>query len=129
MKAPKIYEVEDIEFVKPERAVGDWVILTNVEAFDEAWRAHEPDYYIEYRGANSRQKYLGFANWFEDNPDIPVEMPEVVMYEDPASGRDWGPGFTNGRHRFAFLRDMGMPVIPMAVSRHGAQRFKKVFGA
>lgn len=127
MRPPKVHELQDLLFVKPERAVGDWVVMTKIEKFDADWEFQEPAYYIEIDGVNSPNKYRRFQEWLEDNPDTPIEMPEVCLWLNPLTGV-WGPSFVNGRHRYAVLRDAGVEVMPFAVDADTARRFKKMYG-
>lgn len=53
----------------------------------------------------------------------PIEQPEVTVDDDGTVS------FTNGRHRFAVLRDMGMTKIPVSVDRSQVTIARKLFGA
>ena len=55
----------------------------------------------------------------KDNPTTPIEAPFV----------SWNPskscvGFTNGRHRFSILRDMGYPSVAVTINRDDLKYFK-----
>lgn len=55
--------------------------------------------------------------------DVAIEQPEVTIDDDGTVS------FTNGRHRFAVLRDMGLARIPVSVDRSQVGLARKLFGA
>lgn len=57
-----------------------------------------------------RNRYNNFGKWLTDNPTTPIEAPLVSI------DTDGNVGFTNGRHRYAYLRDIGISHIPMSLS-------------
>ncbi|KKN96778.1 hypothetical protein LCGC14_0164220 [marine sediment metagenome] len=110
-------------FVKPERAGTDVEVVVDVAKFDAAW-AQSSDYVGPGgTGPTISNRYEKFQQWFHDNPDVPIIMPEIGPYE---SGL---PGFTNGRHRFAVLRDAGFEQIPVAVVPKYAETVREKYGA
>lgn len=80
-----------------------------VEPFDEKFKKD-----WAYIGANGkggiRNRYNDFGKWLSDNPNTPIEAPLVSI------DKDGNVGFTNGRHRYAYLRDKGIATIPMSMS-------------
>lgn len=52
----------------------------------------------------------------------PVEQSEVTLDADGTVS------FTNGRHRFAYLRDLGIKKLPVSVPREQAARLRRLYG-
>lgn len=114
------------QFVIPDRAKKySQVVMVNVEKFDQEWGKDE-SFYISEAGSNEisnrRARFREFLATGEA-----IEMPEVSA-RPPHLG-DSTVGFTNGRHRFAVLRDLGLKVIPMAVDKKSVPYFKEKFSA
>lgn len=95
---------------KRAKASGEQRVLINVDRFDAAWAKTDPELYIGPggTGATIGKRYQGFGDWLDSEEigeDVPVqqrvEAPEVYVNEDGVVT------FTNGRHRFAWLRDHG----------------------
>lgn len=84
------------------RDVAVWV---DVAALDAAWQL-DASYYLPPGSPNSRHKYVAFGEWFATTREW-VGMPVVGMTGDAAD-------FTNGRHRFAWMRDHGVEALPVA---------------
>lgn len=67
--------------------------------------------YIGVNGKDGiRNRYNDFGKWLSNNPTTPIEAPLVSI------DKDGNVGFTNGRHRYAYLRDKGIATIPMSMS-------------
>ncbi len=89
---------------------GEIAVLINVQRLDAAWAKTDPKLYIGPggTGASIGQRYRDFGDWLvsrelgEDEPvQQRVQAPEVYVRDDGTVT------FTNGRHRFAWLRDHG----------------------
>lgn len=52
-----------------------------------------------------------------------VEMPRVSI------DRQGNPSITDGRHRFAALRDIGLKAMPVAIHKGEAKQLERAFGA
>lgn len=98
----------------------DEVVWISVRALDGAWSV--TDEYIGAAGVGSNQagKYGRFGIWFAKARC--VDMPVVCLVE---GGR---PSFTDGRHRFAWLRDHGLAALPIEVPPSEAENFSIRFG-
>ncbi len=91
----------------------DVVVWVDVAAFDAAWR--DTDQWIGPGGIGGQDnRYATFGAWFAEGH--PVHMCNVWV-------TDGEIGFTNGRHRFAWLRDHGVTAIPMQIGRDSADDF------
>ncbi len=91
---------------------GARLVTVDVADLDRLWRESDPSRYVEpggfTPGGEVAGKYDRFQRWLEDNPDTDIE----ASYVGFASG---APGFVDGRHRFAVLRDMGVKQITISV--------------
>jgi len=82
----------------------DPVIWIDIAKAESAWR--EDDFYVDVEAKTSGEvlKYKNFGEWIKCG--ISIEMPHV-SYEDGKLS------FSNGRHRFAWLRDHGATSLPV----------------
>lgn len=86
----------------------------------EASFAKDANFYVGPQGEGGiKGRYERFAKWMEGGQV--VEMPEVCMNGDEIS-------FINGRHRFAWMRDHGVKMMPVAVPADCAAEVKAKFG-
>jgi hypothetical protein len=103
--------------VKARQATSDVLVDVLVEPFDRAF-ARETGFYVGEGGAGGiAGRYDRFDKWIATA--VSLEAPEVYVDEDG------GVGFSNGRHRYAWLRDHGAVRIPMAMSRRAAKNAKR----
>ena len=98
------------------RDVAVWI---NVGALDAAWRL-DAQYYLPPGSPNSRHKYVAFGEWFAMTHEW-VAMPVVGMTGEAAD-------FTDGRHRFAWMRDNGVEALPVACEPGEANDLIRRFG-
>ena len=98
----------------------DAVVWIDLAKFDAAWRQSED--YVGQEGAGSQfegryqrvgQFILAYGKLF---------IPTVCFDESGAVG------FTDGRHRVAWLRDHGVTTLPLSVPQRQAARFRRAFG-
>jgi tRNA nucleotidyltransferase (CCA-adding enzyme) len=103
---------------------GEEVVLVDVSKFDAEWSKDE-GFYISSSGkneiSNRREKFQEFLKTGK-----PIIMPSVSVRDIGSRGLI---GFTNGRHRFAVLRDMGFTEIPVSVDAKSAKMAKELFKA
>jgi len=113
--------VNGIEFVLPLRARKDTLVMADVAKIESSI-SKDHNFYVGPggRGAAIGGRYEGFQEFLKKG--TPIEVPEMGVWHGDAF-------FTNGRHRFAVLRDMGFDRIPVAVARGQAATFKRRFGA
>lgn len=84
------------------------LVNVNVNKFDELFK--KSDYYIGHQGKGQiKNRYENFGHWFNLSKDS-LHAPYV-------SFNDKEPEFTNGRHRYAWLRDNGVKTIPMTMNK------------
>jgi len=116
-----VTEVNGVKFVKPPRAEGDVVVMTDIKKFDEAW-GRDRNFYIPPGGGrnaigNRYEQFIDFLSMGQ-----PIVMPEVSMWEGMSM-----PAFTNGRHRYCVLRDKGWEKMPMCVDPDTAPEFRELY--
>ncbi len=98
------------------------LVTVRTDAFDRAFD-RAPDQYVGPGGSeraigNRYQRALQFMRDALKNPQQKIHAPLVVLSEDKDARGVTLPviSFHDGRHRYAVLRDLGMPVI--AVGMH-----------
>jgi len=91
----------------------------DTEKFDAAF-AKEKDLYVGLKGAEGIEgRYERFQEFLKKG--VPIDASEVGINSDGQVG------FTNGRHRYAVMRDMGMKRIPVAMSK-SSKRYAEELG-
>lgn len=102
----------------------DAVVLIDVAAFDAAW-SRDRGFYVGPGGSG------GIAGRYEEARkfllrvlygEIAIEMARVSVDEEGA------PTISDGRHRFAVLRDSGATEIPVTVPQNEADRLGQLYG-
>ena len=110
----------DHKFVKEPRSAGDVLVAIDPKKLDEVWK-NDPGFYIGPGGEGQiGSRYPRFQQWLKDNPGTPIEAPIVSW--NPYNNT---PSFTNGRHRFSVLRDLGAKKVYIAVPKEDVAIFKK----
>lgn len=100
---------------------GDVEVMIDVAKVDASF-SKDRNFYVGPQGAGGiTGRYERFDNWIKGGS--PVEMPEVCLTDQGEIS------FINGRHRFAWMRDHGVKVIPVAVPAEYAEAVKAKFGA
>lgn len=122
-----------IPVTKPQRAKKDKIVWVNTSRFDKAWKETESgNYYIGKNGKNGiKDRYKRFDVFVRGGKDDIGD--DIILDIDPAesievaeiSVDDKGDiSFTNGRHRFAWMRDQGLDRIPVAMSKDSIMNAK-----
>jgi hypothetical protein len=102
------------------RVKADNVVWIDVALLDGSWQ-HDPDY-VGLDGRNGLgRRYEKFGVWIAEHTD-PIWMPEIGLNDDRSVG------FSDGRHRFAWLRDRGVKSLPIATGREELSEIKARFG-
>lgn len=103
----------------PDHYVTVWI---DPRKFDPDW-AKDEGFYIGAQGAGSAisGRYERFEKWLEGGEAI--EQATVSLNPHTRT-----PGFTNGRHRYAVLRDKGAKKIALSVPKSQAAEFEQRFG-
>ncbi len=104
-------EGRKITIVKPKRARRDELVIIDVAKWDEDF-SKTKSFYIGPGGSGNNaigDRYKRFGEFIAKNDTI--EAPEVSVHPD---GR---VDFTNGRHRYSWLRDHGVTHMPVAMER------------
>lgn len=115
-----VYTVDGIEYMPPKQLGTDIMYSIPISAIEEGWK-RDKDFYF---GAGEEDVYgrrARFREWRKKN--IPIEAPEIYI---DSKGIVY---FTNGRHRFAELRDEGKTHIAVAVSKDSDKTMLNNMGA
>ena len=100
----------------------DPIIWISVAKLDKSWKRDGGFYIGKFargNGATSRTKYKRFGEFFRGGRS--VWMPHIGISAGHVS-------FTDGRHRFAWLRDHGVRALPVTVSPGNIVEVKRRFG-
>lgn len=105
----------------PDVVVPDETVWVSVAKLDASWRKH-PNEYIGSGGIGQAigDRYSRFGAWLQGGEAIYI--PQVGLEHDGEIG------FTDGRHRFAWLRDHGVMAMPINVDPDVAEAITKRFG-
>lgn len=101
--------------------LGRKLVNVKVQAFDKMWKTGPyANQYIGPNGAGNviKNRYQAFGDWLSKTSE-PVFASTVGVDEDGTVS------FYNGRHRYAWLRDHGYNVIPMAMDPYSIKNAKK----
>jgi hypothetical protein len=117
----------NLKFVPSQRAIdsGMRTVWVDVKALDAGFQK-DAGFAIAPGGAGAIPGRLaGFRAFLKKAKasGTPIEQPEVTVAADGAVS------FTNGRHRFAVLRDLGVRILPVSVARAAVALVRRLFGA
>lgn len=124
-----------IKVEKPHRARGDVLVNVKTSAFDKAWKKSEM--YIGKKGTGSiKGRYERFGLFIKggsedigDGIEIDYEPADSMEVSEVYVTDKGEIQFTNGRHRFAWLRDQGLKKIPVVMPKESiinAKKFKLI---
>ena len=99
----------------------DPVVWVDVERLDLAWRCTKEYVGLHGTGAAISGRYKKFGEWLA-RAERAVEMPTIRLRDDGQVS------FTDGRHRFAWLRDHGLKRIPVAANNESLEPMTTRFG-
>ena len=111
-----------IRFVPDQQSrKGYTTVKVDVAKLDRAWRK-DKDYYIGKGGVGGiRNRYQTFISFLDEGVPIEQSVIGIDVYNNDM------PSFTNGRHRFAVLRDLGMKHIPISVPNEEVTVMRELF--
>ena len=109
------------KFVKQVRSKDEVLVPIDPKKFDPVWKKDQ-GFYVGPGGSDNAiaGRYKRFEKWLVDHPTTPIEAPIVSWNEYTDC-----PSFSDGRHRFAVLRDQGVDKIYIAVPKKQVEIFKK----
>lgn len=114
-------EIHWISVPLPKGVPPDETVWISVAKFEASWKRNRAQY-IGPGGSGPAigDRYEKFGAWL-DRGEAAVEIPWV--------GLDQGEiAFTNGRHRYAWLRDHGVKSMPVDVDPAIADEMRRRFG-
>jgi hypothetical protein len=114
--------VKKPRIIKWTRFFPDVVVWISVAKLDASWK-NDGIYYVGVGacgpGNAKPTKYKAFGEWLKQGD--PVWMPHIGISDGHVS-------FSDGRHRFAWLRDHGVRTLPVTVSPGIAAEIRRRFG-
>lgn len=114
---PSIPPLSQFILAKTDRQYN--LVNIDVEKFDKLFQ-NDIGFYINRGGTNGiHGRYERFGDFLRTK--TPIEASLVHISEDMQTA-----SFSNGRHRYAFLRDMGMKIMPVAMDNESFIRAKKL---
>lgn len=115
----------DLQWVRQFKP-GDKIVWIDVDQLDRSWRADD-SLYVGTGGRSpditSAAKYEKFGRWIAEHADQDeIWMPHIAL------DRYGNVSFTDGRHRFAWLRDHSVQSLPVTVSPDIEAEVQRRFG-
>ncbi len=106
-----------IELDKTDARQGYKVVLVNAHKFDQAFK-RDINFYVGAQGKGGiGKRYESFGKWLQDGDSMIASTVDVMS--------DGKAVFTNGRHRYAYLRDQGLTRIPVAMDKQSLENAHK----
>jgi hypothetical protein len=111
------------------------VVVVDVKKFDEAW-SKDTGMYLPPGGAGGnyipiydRSKPEGYNRYHRVGEEAPKFKEAGKEFDMPTVGLKYGiPNFIDGRHRFAYFRDLGVKHLPVSVPREDVKKMQQMFG-
>lgn len=115
------------KMVVPKRSKDSMkLVLVDTDKFDKMWRESDPDFYIGQGGVGGiKNRYKNFIAFLMIEPEQREENYGPVMASEVSVSNN-KIIFTNGRHRFSVLRDVGVKKIPVAMNKNSIDNAKKI---
>jgi hypothetical protein len=99
------------------RSAYNTIIWVNPNIFDKLFSKNK-DFYVGAGGENEISgRYNRFKKFLKENTDIKLSAVYITERGEV--------NFANGRHRYAVMRDMGIPKIPIAIPQECLETARK----
>jgi len=108
IKGQPIYKSDGIRYLQPLRATGEPLYEVNMAKLDKEWGCNGNPFYLELLGDIGKRKVARIKDVLAHN--APLDTPEINLTK---SGK---VSFTDGRHRFFVLKEMGKKTIIVTIS-------------
>jgi len=112
------------------------VVVVDVEKFDAAWSRDSNAYlptggegknYIPIHGIPGKPD--NYNRYHRVGEEAPRFKTDNKLFQMSTVGiRDGRPTFIDGRHRFAYFRDLGVKTLPVSVPLEDYHSMQKLFG-
>ena len=121
-----------IRVTAPSRSVGQSMVDVSVRSFDSRFKKDRSMYVGVSGSGGIGKRYENFGIFVQggdldigDGIVIPQDKASSIEVPEVSVGSDGSVSFTNGRHRWAWLRDQGAKVIPVMMSDESVVNAKK----
>ncbi len=115
-------EIYIVRWRKQWRVRSDRIIWVVISKLDAHWRSSEPDLYLE--NADGRPNTRNFISGAVREGKI-LGMPHISFHYDDLNK----VSFTDGRHRFSWMRDHGAHAMPVTINQTEIARAREMFGS
>ena len=123
---------QTIKVTQPDRARGQKIVNVKTKVFDKAFSG-DTSMYVGRGGrggiGNRYDMFGAFVNGGDidigDGIIIPQEVAKSIEVAEVHVDTEGNVTFTNGRHRWAWLRDQGATKIPVSMSQDSVVNAKK----
>jgi len=124
--------INEIRFTAPKRTIGQKMVNVSVLAFDNAFKK-DKSMYIGKGGRGGIGKRYDNFGVFLNGGDLDIgdgiivsnDKAESIEVPEVDVNVDGNVSFTNGRHRWAWLRDHGAKTIPVMMTKDSIINAKK----
>jgi hypothetical protein len=111
------------------------VLIVDVQKFDKAW-SKDSNMYLPPGGTGDnyipiydKTKPQGYNRYHRVGEEAPLFKKSDKDFDMPTVGLKSGiPNFIDGRHRFAYFRDLGIKSLPVSVPIEDYAQMKKLLG-
>lgn len=111
------------------------ILIINVKKFDEEW-SKDKNMYLppggkgdNYIPIHQKEKQKDYNRYHRAGEDSLTFKQNNKDFDMPTVGLRFGiPSFTDGRHRFAYFRDLGVKTLPISVPVQDYYKMKELFG-
>ena len=100
-----------------EEKQGHQMHHVNVDKFEEAFKKNKDQYIGEKGEGGIGKRYEGIEKFLKDAKSMRASEAHVNEHGTIIFG--------DGRHRYAYLRDKGLKIIPMSMSKEASKNDKK----
>jgi hypothetical protein len=105
----------------PEVVTADAAVWVSVAKIEESWR-RDSFYYLSRADARRSERWWKFELWLMEHDGEPVWMPHLRLDDEGHLA------FTDGRHRFAWMRDHSATALPVSTDPEQADEIARRFG-
>lgn len=115
-EALNLENIKSRMMLDPDFSDSHKLVLISTDTLNELFKKDSTSY-LEPFGANGEERgYENFCKYLKTGKKIYAPMVTINNFNDKLSA-----SISDGRHRFAVLRDMGMEAIPVAIPNYSVE--------